>query len=83
MNDQLPVNQCALVLCLKVSISNEGHVWGVDASEKIWYRKGANNSFALGNNWKMIPGSLKQISVGQCGVWGVNSEQQVGFATVF
>ena len=43
------------------------------------YRKGANNSFALGNNWKMIPGSLKQISVGQCGVWGVNSEQQVWF----
>ncbi len=27
----------------------------------------------------MLPGSLKQICVGDCGVWGVSPEQQVWF----
>lgn len=63
----------------QVSVSNAGHVWACDANERIWYRKGANNGFALGQCWKSLPGSLKQISVGKCGVWGVNAEQQVYF----
>ncbi len=62
-----------------VSVSNEGHVWACDAKERIWYRKGATNAFALGNTWKMIPGSLRQISIGKCGVWGVSADQQVWF----
>ncbi len=32
-----------------------------------------------GTGWKMLPGALKQISVGECGVWGVSPEQQVWF----
>ena len=62
-----------------VSCSNLGHVWGCDNKERSWYRKGATNAFAWGNTWKMIPGSLRQISVGKCGVWGVNADQQVWF----
>ena len=27
----------------------------------------------------MLPGNLKQVSVGECGVWGINAEQQVWF----
>ena len=27
----------------------------------------------------MLPGNLKQISAGNCGVWGTNSDQQVWF----
>lgn len=62
-----------------ISVSSEGHVWAIDEKEKIWYRKGANNQFALGTGWKMVSGNLKQISVGKCGVWGVNSDYQVWF----
>ena len=90
-------------------MSNNGHVWGIDHRDKIWYRKGANNQTILGSNWKSISGNLKQvnlrygtfhqnvlyyfdnfhillyllnshklkISVGHCGVWGINSEQSV------
>ncbi len=27
----------------------------------------------------MLPGALKQVSVGECGVWGVSPEQHVWF----
>eukprot|EP00096_Caligus_rogercresseyi_P009950 TRINITY_DN3493_c0_g1_i2.p1 TRINITY_DN3493_c0_g1~~TRINITY_DN3493_c0_g1_i2.p1 ORF type:complete len:659 (-),score=140.46 TRINITY_DN3493_c0_g1_i2:136-2112(-) len=62
-----------------VSVSNKGHVWAVDDKDKIWYRKGACNENILGSGWKTIPGSLKQISVGYCGVWGLNSNQEVWY----
>lgn len=54
-------------------------MWAVDHRDKIWYRKGANNKTALGSTWKSISGNLKQISVGHCGVWGINAEQSVFF----
>ena len=31
-----------------VSVSNKGHVWAVDNTEKIWLRKGASNETVLG-----------------------------------
>ena len=46
---------------VQVSVSNNGHVWGIDTREKIWYRKGANNQTILGSNWKSISGNLKQV----------------------
>ena len=49
------------ILRIKVSVSNNGHVWGVDHRDKIWYRKGANNQTILGANWKSISGNLKQV----------------------
>lgn len=60
-----------------VSCSPKGHVWAVDNKEKIWYRKGACLDTPQGTNWKSISGSLKQVSAGNCGVWGINSEQCV------
>ena len=45
----------------QVSVSNNGHVWGIDEKEKIWYRKGANSKSILGNTWKSISGKLKQV----------------------
>jgi len=62
---------------IHVSVSNNGHVWGIDEKEKIWYRKGATSKTTLGTTWKSISGKLKQVSVGYCGVWGINSEQSV------
>ncbi len=32
----------------QVSVSRLGHVWAVDANDKIWMRKGAANSTVLG-----------------------------------
>jgi len=60
-----------------ISVSNNGHVWGIDEKMRIWYRKGANSKSILGTTWKSISGKLKQVSVGHCGVWGINSEQSV------
>ena len=60
-----------------VSCSSKGHVWAIDNKEKIWYRKGACSNTPNGTTWKSISGSLKQVSVGNCGVWGINSEQCV------
>ena len=58
---------CHLILTLiKVSVSNNGHVWAVDQREKIWYRKGANNQTILGSNWKSISGNLKQVNSNLC-----------------
>ncbi|XP_071746135.1 uncharacterized protein [Lepeophtheirus salmonis] len=62
-----------------VSVSNKGHVWAVDDKDKIWYRKGACIENVLGSGWKTIPGSLKQLSVSYCGVWGINSNQEVWY----
>lgn len=59
------------------SVSSNGHVWAVDNKEKIWYRKGACTATILGTNWKSVSGSLKQVTVGHCGVWGINSDQCV------
>ena len=55
-------------MCNKVSVSNNGHVWGVDHRDKIWYRKGANNQTILGANWKSISGSLKQV-INSCSIF--------------
>ena len=42
-------------------MSNNGHVWGIDEKEKIWYRKGATSKTILGTTWKSISGKLKQV----------------------
>jgi len=61
----------------QVTCSAKNHVWAIDTKDKIWYRKGASKEAPLGNNWKSVSGSLKQVSAGNCGVWGINSEQCV------
>ena len=60
-----------------VSCTAKGHVWAIDTKDKIWYRKGACTASPNGNTWKTISGSLKQISAGNCGVWGINADQCV------
>ena len=60
-----------------VSCTAKGHVWAIDTKDKIWYRKGASNASPNGTTWKTISGSLKQVSAGHCGVWGINADQCV------
>ena len=45
--------------------------------DRIWYRKGACNASPLGQCWKTVSGSLRSISIGACGVWGINADQVV------
>ena len=45
--------------------------------DRIWYRKGACNASPLGQCWKTVSGSLRSISIGNCGVWGINADQVV------
>ena len=49
------------IFCDQVAVSPLGHVWGIDNREKIWYRKGACLETPLGNTWKSVSGSLKQV----------------------
>ena len=43
-------------------MSAKGHVWAIDAKDKIWYRKGASSETVMGNTWKVVSGSLKQVN---------------------
>ena len=52
----------------RVSMGTAG-VWGVDNSDKIYYR--------LGDSWINYNGLLKDISVGKSEIWGVNSANQI------
>ena len=45
----------------QVTCSAKNHVWAIDTKDKIWYRKGASKEAPLGNNWKSVSGSLKQV----------------------
>jgi len=52
-----------------VTVSPANHVWGVNSEDAIfhWTKEGEHME------WVRIGGSLKQISAGTAGVWGVNS----------
>ena len=60
-----------------VSVSEEGHVWGIDANDKIYHRVNASNCYRRGHSWEMISGELVQLSVGGAGVWGVDNDNRV------
>jgi hypothetical protein len=55
------------------------HVWGVNSSDRIYYRAGFSGS------WTRIGGALKQVSVSSDGnhVWGVNSNDQIYYRAGF
>jgi len=62
-----------------ISVSSNGHVWAVDTTDRIWWRKGAKTQSATGSGWKCIAGSLTKIATGPCGVWGLDIKNQVFF----
>ena len=47
-----------------ISVSGRGHVWAVDMTDRVWWRKGAKAESALGSGWKCIAG--KDHSIGLC-----------------
>jgi len=60
---------------VNVAVSNKGRVWGVNSGGNI-YRW-------TGSNWQNVPGipSAKQVSVGESGVWVVNSSDEIFYRT--
>ena len=46
---------------------------------RIWWRKGAKTDSPTGSGWKSIAGALTRIAVGPCGVWGLDSKNEVFF----
>ena len=58
---------------------SENAVWGIDPINKVFKWKG-------GNSWERVRGTqdndlLKQVSVGEPGVWGVGKDNRVWFRT--
>ena len=49
---------------MELDVSPADIVWGVNSGHNIYLRQGSV--------WKPISGSLKHVSVGSSGVWGVN-----------
>ena len=46
-----------------ISVSGRGHVWAVDMTDRVWWRKGAKAESALGSGWKCIAGKYHSIGV--------------------
>lgn len=62
---------------VSIGISPDGDfapVWGVNRVNQIFRWQGGENT---GDDWELIPGNLKQVSVGTSGVWGVDGTNKV------
>ena len=62
---------------LKQISSGEYGVWGVNANDEIFYRKGVNNYNLKGDIWEKVSGGLKYIENGIYGIWGVNCNDEI------
>ncbi|CAB1346236.1 unnamed protein product [Coregonus sp. 'balchen'] len=58
-----------LVLCLLALSHGLGQVVATDTSQIPYY--------LVGDEWIRLPGSLKHITVGPAGIWGVNKEDSI------
>ena len=62
-----------------LSVSGKGHVWAVDVTDRIWWRKGSKKESPTGSGWKCIAGALSKVSAGPAGIWGLDTKNQVMF----
>ena len=53
----------------------------MNSDDDIFKRTGISDQNKLGNDWQHIEGKLKCVSVGQGGVWGVNSNDDIYYRT--
>jgi len=49
----------------------------VNANDQIWVRTGIHSENPKVSGWERVSGALKQIEVGEAGVWGVNANDQI------
>ena len=50
---------------------------GINENDEIFYRKGINYYNLKGDSWEKVSGSLKHISNGIYGIWGVNKDDNI------
>ena len=54
-------------------------VWGVSRHRKIYYRTGITWKNPKGSGWRRVAGSLKYVSVGEFGAWGLDRYNRIWF----
>ena len=42
-----------VIICIITIEQNQGHVWAVDMTDRIWWRKGAKADSPTGSSWKV------------------------------
>ena len=57
----------------------KGFVCGVNSNDQIFCRTGITDANLDGSGWTALDGSLKYISCGEYGHWGVNKDNQIFF----
>lgn len=56
-----------------VSVGDEGDVWVATDNSDVYRRVGVSNADFEGTGWELVSAnSVKQLSVGDCQVWGVS-----------
>lgn len=65
---------------VQIDSGPSGIVYGVNRFHHIYCRKGITLSKPTGTSWARVPGTLKYVSCGIYGCWGVNiaDRKQVG-----
>lgn len=68
---------------VRLDVGRDGHVWGVDDANKVYYRRGISPTVKKGTAWHEIEGSnFVDVAVCTTGhVWGVSADNQVYYRT--
>ena len=67
---------------MQIDSGPRGVVCGVNKGMEIYCRLGITNKLATGSKWEKISGSLKYISCGAYGYWGVTQSNDIYFTAV-
>jgi len=69
---------------VQLDVGRDGHVWGVDTNEKVYYREGISVSAKVGTHWLEIADStFTNVAVCTSGhVWAVSPDNQVFYRTM-
>ena len=67
---------------MQIDSGPKGVVCGVNKAMHIYCRTGITDSTPMGSNWEKISDSLKYISCGAYGYWGVSQTNEVYFTAV-
>ena len=64
---------------IQIDSGRFGFVFGISKNLKIYYRTGITWKNPKGNGWRRIGGSLRYVSVGELGAWGVDRHNRIWF----
>ena len=67
---------------MQIDSGPKGVVCGVNKAMEIYCRLGITDALTIGTSWEKIAGSLKYISCGAYGYWGVNQNNEIYFTAL-